>query len=196
MRETMLHWGLQVDAYAQPEAALTAFEAAPDTYDVVVTDLAMPHLSGVELAARLRERGRLPVVLVSGYVRRTQPERGARNWGCRAPRASRSEADLLRPPSKRRSRTVPSPERQFAARRRIIGRSQRRQAPAASRSSRPPESIAAMKLARFARIRITMHPRRWNRCAAEHCSWAEPVIKRDDCPGLATAATRRASSST
>jgi CheY-like chemotaxis protein len=95
MRETMLHWGLQVDAYAQPEAALAAFEAAPDTYDVVVTDLAMPHLSGVELAARLRERRRLPVVLVSGYVDERSLS-AARELGLRAPLRKPVETDLLR----------------------------------------------------------------------------------------------------
>ena len=95
MRETMLHWGLQVDAYAQPEAALAAFEAAPDSYDVVVTDLAMPHLSGVELAARLRERRRLPVLLVSGYVDERSLS-AARELGLRAPLRKPVETDLLR----------------------------------------------------------------------------------------------------
>jgi nitrogen-specific signal transduction histidine kinase/ActR/RegA family two-component response regulator len=68
MRETMAHWGLDVDAHTQPEAALAAFEAAPDTYDLVVTDLAMPQLSGLELIAALQQRRRLPVLLASGFV--------------------------------------------------------------------------------------------------------------------------------
>jgi PAS domain S-box-containing protein len=68
MRETMLNWGLEVDAHAQPEAALAAFEAAPDAYDVVVTDLAMPHLTGLELAAGLLRRRTLPVLLLSGFL--------------------------------------------------------------------------------------------------------------------------------
>jgi len=95
MRETLLHWGLEVDAYAQPEAALAAFEAAPDSFDVVVTDLAMPQLSGLELAARLQAWRRLPILLVSGYI----DERGlaaARELGLRAPLRKPVETDRLR----------------------------------------------------------------------------------------------------
>jgi len=68
MRETMLNWGLEVDAHLQPEAALAAFESAPQSFDLVVTDLAMPQVSGLELASRLLARRRLPVLLLSGYV--------------------------------------------------------------------------------------------------------------------------------
>ncbi|MBK9245340.1 MAG: PAS domain S-box protein [Burkholderiales bacterium] len=68
MRETMLQWGLEVDAHEHPERALAAFEASPASFDVVVTDLAMPQCSGLELAGRLRARRRLPVLLTSGFV--------------------------------------------------------------------------------------------------------------------------------
>jgi PAS domain S-box-containing protein len=68
MREMMCLWGLQVDAHTHAEAAQAAFEAAPDAYDLVVTDLAMPQCSGLELAARLRARRRVPILLVSGFV--------------------------------------------------------------------------------------------------------------------------------
>ncbi len=68
MRETMTRWGLEVDAHDHPERALAAFESAPDRFDVVVTDLAMPQCSGLELAARLRARRRLPILVASGFV--------------------------------------------------------------------------------------------------------------------------------
>jgi CheY-like chemotaxis protein len=68
MRETMTRWGLEVDAHDHPERALAAFESAPERFDVVVTDLAMPQCSGLELAARLRARRRLPILLASGFV--------------------------------------------------------------------------------------------------------------------------------
>jgi len=39
----------------------------PEMFDLVITDLNMPHVSGLELAAKLRERGyQKPIVLVSG----------------------------------------------------------------------------------------------------------------------------------
>ncbi len=68
MREMLSHWGLLVDACVRPEDAMAAFEAAPDAFDLVITDLAMPQLSGLDLAARVRARRRLPVLLASGFV--------------------------------------------------------------------------------------------------------------------------------
>ena len=93
--EILLHWGLRVDAHAQPEAALAAFEAAAESFDAVVTDLAMPHLSGLELAARLRARRRVPILLISGFV----DERGlaaARELGLAAVLRKPVEPDELR----------------------------------------------------------------------------------------------------
>jgi predicted ATPase/signal transduction histidine kinase/CheY-like chemotaxis protein len=61
---------LGYDAVSFPDshAALAAFEAAPSSFDVVVTDDVMPGLTGTELASALRQqRLDLPIVLVSGY---------------------------------------------------------------------------------------------------------------------------------
>jgi len=47
----------------------TALSVAPEALDLLVTDLEMPEISGLDLAERLRERDvRLPVVMVSGHV--------------------------------------------------------------------------------------------------------------------------------
>jgi PAS domain S-box-containing protein len=95
MRETMLNWGLEVDAHTRAEAALAAFRAAPDAYDVVVTDLAMPHLTGLELAARLRRQRRLPVLLVSGFLDERSLAR-AGELGLAAPLRKPVETEQLR----------------------------------------------------------------------------------------------------
>jgi len=59
--------GYLVSTFTDPRAALAAFEAAPVTFDVLVTDVTMPHLPGDELARRvLAVRPDLPVVLISG----------------------------------------------------------------------------------------------------------------------------------
>ncbi|HEU4415084.1 MAG TPA: CHASE3 domain-containing protein [Candidatus Angelobacter sp.] len=64
--------GYEVTGMADPEAALREFSAAPQNFDAVVTDLAMPSLSGFEFLARvLALRPEIPAVLTSGYV---QPE--------------------------------------------------------------------------------------------------------------------------
>ena len=50
-------------------AALEASAAGPERFDAVLSDEAMPGMTGCELAAALRaRRPALPVVLVSGFV--------------------------------------------------------------------------------------------------------------------------------
>jgi CheY-like chemotaxis protein len=59
----------QVDRCARPQEALARFSAAPSSYDLVVSDLAMPGMNGEELIEHLlRIRPGLPIVVVSGYV--------------------------------------------------------------------------------------------------------------------------------
>ena len=61
--------GYRVSGYTQAEAALAAVRARPDQFDVVVTDLNMPGISGLDVARELaRLAPDLPVVLASGYI--------------------------------------------------------------------------------------------------------------------------------
>jgi PAS domain S-box-containing protein len=68
MRDLLETWGLEVEAVEGPEAALAVFADRAETFDLVVTDHAMPGMTGVELAQRLTaQRSRLPVLLYTGY---------------------------------------------------------------------------------------------------------------------------------
>jgi PAS domain S-box-containing protein len=50
-----------------PHEAITLFRANPEAFDLVITDLAMPDLNGVEVARQLRAiRPHTPILLVSG----------------------------------------------------------------------------------------------------------------------------------
>ena len=61
--------GYDVHGFTRPSDALAAFHADPGGFDVCVTDLNMPALSGLEIAAAiLRLRPDLPVALASGNV--------------------------------------------------------------------------------------------------------------------------------
>jgi PAS domain S-box-containing protein len=61
--------GYQVQGFAQPAAALAAFGRAAATFDLIVTDLNMPGMSGLELVRAVRAlRADIPVVLTSGYI--------------------------------------------------------------------------------------------------------------------------------
>jgi CheY-like chemotaxis protein len=62
--------GYRVTGFIHPRLALEAFAAAPNDFDVVVTDLSMPGMSGFELAEALRaKRPDIPILMTSGYVR-------------------------------------------------------------------------------------------------------------------------------
>jgi PAS domain S-box-containing protein len=69
-RALTLH-GYRVTGATRGDEALATFRSDPSSFDVVVTDLTMPGLSGEELARRLKElRPDLPVVLCSGFGER------------------------------------------------------------------------------------------------------------------------------
>jgi CheY-like chemotaxis protein len=61
-----LHDG-SVECFSSPQAALTAFAAAPEKYELVITDFEMPEMDGVELCRRLHNTaGGLKVFLATG----------------------------------------------------------------------------------------------------------------------------------
>jgi CheY-like chemotaxis protein/two-component sensor histidine kinase len=61
--------GYSVTACASPVLALQEFRSHPDDYDLLVTDMSMPSMSGTELVAQVRAvRPELPAVLTSGHV--------------------------------------------------------------------------------------------------------------------------------
>jgi CheY-like chemotaxis protein len=62
--------GYAVIGFTDPGKALLAFRANPGSFDVVVTDVSMPGMSGFHLAqAILKLRADVPVLMTSGYVR-------------------------------------------------------------------------------------------------------------------------------
>jgi PAS domain S-box-containing protein len=72
---TLKRLGYRVSGYTDPQRALQAFDAHPDDFDAVVTDLSMPGLPGPELVRELlRIRPAVPVVMMSGYVRPEEVE--------------------------------------------------------------------------------------------------------------------------
>lgn len=67
-REIMQHLGYRVTSVTSSEKALQVFQEKPDSFDLVVTDQTMPHMTGIELAKSLfRTRPELPIILCTGY---------------------------------------------------------------------------------------------------------------------------------
>jgi CheY-like chemotaxis protein len=69
MEQQMLErLGYRVTARTGSIEALEAFRAGPDRFDLVLTDMAMPNLSGDKLAAELiRIRPDIPILLCTGF---------------------------------------------------------------------------------------------------------------------------------
>ena len=61
--------GTRTVVFDSPEAALNAFQANPESWDLVLTDFHMPIMTGAMLVNHLRElRPELPAVILSGQV--------------------------------------------------------------------------------------------------------------------------------
>jgi len=61
--------GYQVSGYTDVRQALDDFRAQPDAYDVVVTDVAMPGMSGFEFGRAIKAvRAATPLLMTSGYA--------------------------------------------------------------------------------------------------------------------------------
>jgi DNA-binding NtrC family response regulator len=68
LKKYLARLGYQVDACTSPEDALALFEADPDRYALVLTDLTLPRINGEEMLGRMRARNpRLRAVIASGY---------------------------------------------------------------------------------------------------------------------------------
>jgi len=65
--------GYEVEVHTDAEAALRAFREDPDAFDLVITDLTMPGMTGGALAAAILElRPDVPVLLCSGFAARPE----------------------------------------------------------------------------------------------------------------------------
>jgi DNA-binding NtrC family response regulator len=66
--EMLAELGYEPAGFESSVAAMEAFRADPQRFDLVLTDEAMPDLTGTELAREIRRlRAGIPVVLMSGY---------------------------------------------------------------------------------------------------------------------------------
>lgn len=73
--------GFDVTVHTESKAALSEIQADPQGFDVMVTDMTMPGISGIELARSASAAGAtMPVVLLSGWID-AEAERQARAAG-------------------------------------------------------------------------------------------------------------------
>jgi len=61
--------GYQVETAGDAAHALALFQAAPEQFSIVITDLSLPSMNGEELVERIWQiRPRLPAIITSGYA--------------------------------------------------------------------------------------------------------------------------------
>jgi DNA-binding NtrC family response regulator len=66
--EMLARLGYEPVGFDSSAAALRAFRAQPQRFDVILTDEAMPELTGTDLAREIRRlRFDVPIILMSGY---------------------------------------------------------------------------------------------------------------------------------
>jgi DNA-binding response OmpR family regulator len=68
MERMMTRIGFKIQSCSSPLQALELFRKNPETFDLVITDLTMPEMTGIALAGELRKiSSRLPIILMTGY---------------------------------------------------------------------------------------------------------------------------------
>jgi CheY-like chemotaxis protein len=94
IRRLLQKLGYRVESFNAPHAGTRRFCEAPHEFDLVLTDLMMPGMNGIEVAAAIRSvRPDLPIVLHSAYAER-QDDSDYRSNGIREIMAK--PADLAR----------------------------------------------------------------------------------------------------
>jgi len=67
-KEILEHLGYEAVVRTSSVEALEAFTAQPERFDLVITDITMPNMTGLELAkAIIRTRPELPIILCTGF---------------------------------------------------------------------------------------------------------------------------------
>ena len=68
MQQMLGKLGYQVEAKLNPEEALDLFQSKSDSFDIVITDMTMPQMTGAKFAKKLKEiRSDIPIILCTGH---------------------------------------------------------------------------------------------------------------------------------
>jgi CheY-like chemotaxis protein len=76
MKRMLEHLGHRISAFTKSDEALAAFKAAPNEFDLVLTDMSMPGMSGIEFAESvLAVRPGTLVVIATGHIQNKDVEK-------------------------------------------------------------------------------------------------------------------------
>ncbi len=71
VRKYLTGHGYTVRGYTESREALDDFNSNPDEFDLIISDVTMPGITGIDLAERIRDkRHDIPIILLTGYSER------------------------------------------------------------------------------------------------------------------------------
>lgn len=74
-KEMLEYLGYDVTASTSSAEALELFQSRPERYDLVITDMAMPQITGEKLAQKLiKIRSDIPIIICTGFSDKVTPE--------------------------------------------------------------------------------------------------------------------------
>ncbi|MEE8432653.1 MAG: response regulator [Candidatus Desulfatibia sp.] len=80
-KQMLQRLGYHVTERTSSIEALEAFRAAPDKFDLVITDMTMPNMTGVQLSQKLMAiRSNIPIIICTGFSEQISNEK-ANAWG-------------------------------------------------------------------------------------------------------------------
>ncbi len=82
VKRMLKHLGHEPSCFSRADEALAAYSAAPDEFDLVLTDMAMPGMSGVDFATEVFE-----AASAGARVHRDRLCRSRKTWIARSPSA-------------------------------------------------------------------------------------------------------------
>ncbi|MEW6290620.1 MAG: response regulator [Thermodesulfobacteriota bacterium] len=79
--KTLEAFGYQVSSFTNANDAWHAFSSHPDDFDLIITDMAMPNMTGIELSRKILQlRPAMPVILYTGHSETITKEK-AKTYG-------------------------------------------------------------------------------------------------------------------
>lgn len=97
MKELLEWQGYQAEAYNSSREALSVFRQFPHKFDLVLSDLTMPGMTGIELAGQLQQvRAGIPIIIITGYGNQLDEKTQKRN-GIRCVASKPIQIDELTP---------------------------------------------------------------------------------------------------
>jgi DNA-binding response OmpR family regulator/anti-sigma regulatory factor (Ser/Thr protein kinase) len=80
MTQVMNQWGYKTTAFSDSQEALEAFRNHPDDFDLVVSDMAMPKRTGLQIGLEMKKiREDIPIIICSGFSEKISHEKAREN---------------------------------------------------------------------------------------------------------------------